>query len=79
MFMFRTQIYIPEPVHREAKMLAKKRKEPLAMVLRRFIIAGMKEEKKKVKKRSLSSLARLGVKGGPKNLSGNIDKYLYQK
>lgn len=78
--MIRTQIYIPEEIHQETKFLAQKQGKSMAELLRSFITIGVIEEKKKKsKQRSLSSLARLGIKGGPKNLSKNIDKYLYQK
>jgi len=78
--MIRTQIYIPEEIHQETKFLAQKQGKSMAELLRSFITIGVIEEKKKKsKQRSLSSLAKLGIKGGPKNLSKNIDKYLYQK
>ncbi len=78
--MIRTQIYIPEELHQETMFLAKKQGKSMAELLRNFITIGIIEEKKKKsKQRSLSSLARLGIKGGPKDLSKNIDKYLYQK
>jgi len=80
LIMIRTQIYIPEEIHQATKFLAQKQGKTQAELLRNFITAGVIEEKrKKRKQRSLSSLARLGIKGGPKDLSKNIDKYLYQK
>ena len=77
--MLRTQIYIPERIHETAKMVAKSQNEPLAELLRRLIIKGLKEERGKIKAKSLASLARLNISGGPKDLSANFDKYLYQK
>jgi len=78
--MIRTQIYIPEEIHQATKFLAQKQGKSMAELLRSFITIGVVEERKKKKKqRSLSSLARLGIKSGPKDLSKNIDKYLYQK
>lgn len=77
--MIRTQIYIPEEIHQATKLLAQKQGKTLAELIRSFITVGVIEEKKKIKKRPLSSLAKLGVAGGPKDLSKNIDKYLYQK
>lgn len=77
--MLRTQIYIPSDLHQAAKLIAKRKEEPLAVVLRRFITKGIKEEKKKLKPKSLSSLANLNIVEGPKDLSGRIDEYLYQK
>lgn len=77
--MIRTQIYIPEEVHYMAKIIAKTKEEPLARVLRNYIAKGIKEEKKKLKPKPLASLAKLNITKGPKNLSRNMDKYLYQK
>ena len=76
--MIRTQIYIPEEIHQATKLLAQKQGKTLTELIRNFITTGVIEEKKKKRKqRSLSSLARLGISGGPKDLSKNIDKYLY--
>lgn len=77
--MFRTQIYIPETVHHEAKTLAHRREETLAELLRRIIIAGLKEEKKKTKPKTLDAVTRLKITGGPKDISEKMDRYLYEK
>lgn len=77
--MKRTQIYIPESVHQAAKIFAHYQDESLAGFLRRLIISGLKEEKKKIKPKTLVSLPKLNITGGPKDLSSNMDKYLYQK
>lgn len=77
--MIRTQIYIPEDLHQTASIVAKRKQVPLAKVLRDFILKGVIEEKKKLKTKDLTSLADLALTGGPKNLSSQIDKYLYEK
>jgi len=78
--MIRTQIYIPDKIHQETKYIAWRQGKTMAEILRSFITVGVIEEKKKKQKQKpLSSLARLGIKGGPRDLSENIDKYLYQK
>ncbi|OGG03125.1 hypothetical protein A2W14_04650 [Candidatus Gottesmanbacteria bacterium RBG_16_37_8] len=77
--MIRTQIYIPDELHQEAKTIAKINEEPLAKVLRRIITAGIKEERQKLKPKSLSPLTKLNITDGPKDLSSNMDKYLYQE
>lgn len=77
--MIRTQIYIPDELHQAAKTIAKKHKTPLAQVLRGFIFAGVKEEKRKLKSKPLASLAKLNITEGPRDLSSNMDKYLYQE
>jgi len=75
--MIRTQIYIPSDLHQTAKMIALKKDQSLAGLLRMFITNGISEEKKNLKTKSLSSLARLNIMGGPKDLSKNMDKYIY--
>lgn len=77
--MIRTQIYIPEELHQKAKIIAKRKEESLAKLLRHLIAKGVIEEKKRLKPKSLSSLTKLNITGGPKDLSSNMDKYLYQK
>ena len=77
--MIRTQIYIPETLHQTAKAIAGKRKESLAELLRNIIERGITEEKKEMKQKPLSNIAKLNIKGGPKDLSQNLDKYLYEE
>lgn len=77
--MIRTQIYIPDELHQAAKTVAKRKAKSLAEVLRKFIAKGVEEERKQLKPKSLSSLAKLNITEGPKDLSRNMDKYLYQK
>lgn len=77
--MLRTQIYIPSNLHQAAKLIAERKEEPLAVVLRRFIAKGIKDEKENLKPKSLASLAKLNITKGPKDLSSRIDEYLYQK
>lgn len=73
--MIRTQIYIPETLHERAKLLAKSKKQSLADIYRGFIANGLKTSENRGG--DLTSLAKLNIKGGPKNLSRDMDKYLY--
>ncbi len=77
--MIRTQVYIPDELHQAAKTIAGRGKEPMAEVLRRFIAKGVREEGRRLKQKPLSDLTRLKISGGPKDLSKNMDKYLYGK
>jgi predicted DNA-binding protein len=77
--MIRTQIYIPEELHQAAKLIAKRKDRSLAKILRGFISQGIKEEKRKLKPKSLTSLSKLNITKGPKDLSSNMDSYLYKK
>ncbi|MBI2018801.1 hypothetical protein HYS96_03815 [Candidatus Daviesbacteria bacterium] len=75
--MIRTQIYIPETLHERAKNVAKSKKQSLANLYRGFIAGGLQAVEKKRRGNSLDSLIKLNLKGGPKDLSTNIDHYLY--
>lgn len=84
--MNRTQIYLPQNRLRELRKIAHERNTTLSQVIREFVERGLegdKSPKKKTKKfESLLDVAdnieRMGV-GGPKDLSQNLDKYLYGK
>jgi hypothetical protein len=73
--MVRTQIYIPEQIHETAKNIAKRKDTSVAEVYRGYIKKGLGSEK--VKSGSVSALLSLKIRGGPKDLSANMDKYLY--
>lgn len=73
--MIRTQIYIKETLHERAKTIAKRRKQSLADLYRSFIAEGLKADERHGV--DLTSLANLGLKGGPKDLSSEMDEYLY--
>jgi hypothetical protein len=77
--MIRTQIYIPEATHRELTKLAEVKKQPMAQVVREFIEEGVKKatEIDYSGRTTLEALANLKLKGGPKDLSHNLDYYLY--
>lgn len=73
--MIRTQIYIPETLHERAKNVARSKQQSLANLYRNFIANGLQASKNRGG--DLTALAKLNIKGGPKNLSRDIDKYLY--
>jgi len=73
--MIRTQIYIPETLHQRAKNVARTKKQSLANLYRGFIANGLSVSKNRGG--DLTALVKLNLKGGPKNLSRDIDKYLY--
>lgn len=75
--MLRTQIYIPENIHQKVKIIANLQNKSMADLIRRLIIAGLIKEEKRIKPKSLDAIAKLNITGGPKNLSSNMDKYLY--
>ena len=74
--MIRTQIYIPETLHQRARGVARSKKQSVANLYRNFIANSLERE---TQTGDLTSLANLNLKGGPKNLSSDIDKYIYGK
>lgn len=75
--MFRTQIYLPKELHQLAKLEAQRQSESLAEFIRQCLEKGIQEKRRQIKRKHLSELSELGFTGGPKDLSKNIDKYLY--
>lgn len=73
--MIRTQIYIPETLHERAKTVARNKKQSLANLYRGFIANGLQASHNRGG--DLTTLVKLNIKGGPKNLSRDMDKYLY--
>jgi len=76
--MLRTQVYLPEALRQELDIVAKKEKKPTAQIIRELLSEGVRSRHKETVGEALTKLADLGVKGGPSNLSTNIDKYLYE-
>ncbi|MBF8250045.1 MAG: 1 protein [Candidatus Levybacteria bacterium] len=78
--MIRTQIYLPKELYQEVDWVAKKEKKAKAQIIREAI------EKEMNKKRGnagdvllkLAAMAKKYKWKGPKDLSVNHDKYLYE-
>lgn len=79
--MIRTQVYIPQQLHREAVLLANREKIPFAEAVRQALQVwiGVKRKKRngstvllEIAKRAKEENVRLG-----KNLSTKIDEILY--
>jgi hypothetical protein len=77
--MIRTQIYISEKLHQTIKLLAQRKKKPFSQLVRQYLADGVLKEKAQTKSKPLSSLSDIGITAGPKDLSQNMDKYLYNK
>jgi len=82
--MRRTQIYLDEKQYRELKEIAGLEKTTMASSVREMIDVGIETKKSTVKtkpKKTFSEEIAESAKGikfkGPKNLSKNIDKYVY--
>ena len=77
--MLRTQIYLPEETHQELTLWARKMDLPMAEVARRIIKTGLEKKEKFFEKgNDLLLLAKLKIRGGPKDLSQKLDFYLHQ-
>lgn len=78
--MIRTQIYLPQQLYQAIDLVAKKEKKAKAQVIREALEKDM-EKKQGNAGKFLLEIAELGKKlnlKGPKDLSVNIDKYLYE-
>ena len=77
--MIRTQVYFEEKTHKKLLQLAKLHKKSMAQLVRESVDAKVKsiEEKDTSGFAVLQSLVDNAVTGGPKDLSTNIDHYLY--
>lgn len=77
--MIRTQIYIPEPMHRRVSHLAQAQDTSIAEIVRTLLESSLKEVGKidYSGKETLRKIASLKLKGGPADLSANHNYYLY--
>ena len=77
--MIRTQVYIPKELHRELLNYANKIGLSMAGVVREFIQEGVKKNAPDYKsgKETLKTMLKSNFRGGPKDLSKNLDHYLY--
>jgi len=76
--MIRTQVYFPDDLYRDIKLLAQMERVNTSQVIR----AGADEYvKKKTKRKAASegwkSFIGAGGKGGPKDVASRIDYFLY--
>jgi hypothetical protein len=78
--MIQKQISLPEELDQKIQQRAKRLQASEERVIRELIEQGLKTSKpqRETAGEGLSSLAKLGIKG-PKDLSQNIDKYLYEE
>ncbi len=76
--MIRTQVYLPKRQYEDVKLQAKLVGKPAAAVLRDLIDKGLAvKQDEHNKKGGLMELADLNITGGPKDLAGKLDDYLY--
>lgn len=79
--MIRTQIYLPQQLYQAIDLVAKKEKKAKAQIIREALEKNM-EKKQANAGETLLKLAAMAKKykwKGPKDLSTNHDKYLYEE
>lgn len=77
--MIRTQLYFPEELYLELKNLAERERKSLAELVRLFVRLGIsRQQRAKNPAKVFLKIASYASKG-PKDLSQNLDKYLYGK
>lgn len=79
--MTRTQIYLPQKLNTELKLIARQKDQSMAAVIRRMLMKQLDAEQEQRKGSSARVLLRIAGMGGkgPRDLSKNIDEYLYGK
>ena len=75
--MIRTQVYIPDDIHRDLMLLANQTGLNFSELIRQGAREVIKKESRTTTKRDWRKFVGAGGKGGPKNLSSRIDYYLY--
>lgn len=76
--MIRTQVYIPDDLHRDMALLMRQEGMNFSQLIREGVKTVIR--KKKIKRNKKWGEGFIGaVKGGPKDLSSKIDYYLYGK
>lgn len=77
--MIRTQVYLDENIYKDLVSLAKRGKISMAKVTRGILYEGLKKRKNidSSGKHVLKKLLQMQITEGPKNLSSNINHYLY--
>lgn len=79
--MIRTQIYLPKELYQAIYLVSKKEKKPKAQVIREVLEKDMSKKQENVGS-TLLEIAAMAKKykwKGPRDLSKNIDKYLYEE
>ena len=75
--MDRVNIYLPKLLRQRIQLQAQRENRPQAEVIRDLLSEGLNLKSPKNARESLLALTRLGIKGGPPDLSTNLDDYLY--
>lgn len=78
--MIRTQVYLPDDLHRDLKLLSATSGMNFSQLIREGVkVVVEKKTKKKRKFDAWKDFVGKGLKGGGKDLSSRIDYYLYEE
>lgn len=77
--MIRKQLYLPDNLEREIKYLARKEIKTEAEIIRELLSIGLVRKKPKTAPAEVLLRIAAKAKTGPKDLSANIEAYLYGK
>ena len=75
--MIRTQLYLPEEISWELRLLAQQLNTSVAETIRKAIVKGMPKIRKRKKKNLDDIVGMIKTDKAPKNLSENLDQYLF--
>lgn len=77
--MIRTQVFLPEETYQYIRIQAQKEKKPAAQIIREVLTVGIEKHLQNKPTESVwDKLAKMNARG-PRDLSQNIDKYLYEE
>lgn len=81
--IIRTQVYLTKDLYHEIAFKAKRENKPKAVVIREALEEGLNKQKPKRNAGTvfleIAEMAKKNNWKGPKDLSTNIDKYLYEE
>ena len=77
--MIRTQVYIPDDLHRDLMLLAKQEGTNFSRLIREGAAEVLKKKRVARKKKDWRRFIGAAGKGGPKDVASKIDYYLYGK
>ena len=75
--MKRTQLYLPEETYNKLLFLAAKEKKVVSQLIREILKEAILRRKQSSRGKFLKKLSHYNITRGPRDLSANLDKYLY--
>lgn len=78
--MIRTQVYLPKDLYQQIEIVARREKKARAQIIREMLQEGVRKKQANAGKilLEIAAMAKKHNWKGPKDLSANIDKYLYE-